>query len=78
MAQDIALNPCPACQGSVRIFTHIARGAFAECGACGKEYDICGMNQIPTYKGVRIRKSTADKIRRMWNKMSATENKKEK
>lgn len=68
MAVEIELKPCPECEGKIRIFTHIARGAFAVCQKCKREFDICGMDQIPTYNGCRFRKSTADKIRRMWNR----------
>ena len=68
MADIIEIHPCPDCSGEIRIFTHIARGAFARCQVCKKEYDICGMDQIPTYHGCRIRKSTVNKIIRMWNR----------
>lgn len=62
------LKPCPVCKGEIRIFTNIARGAFAVCKACKKEFDICENNQIPVYHGCRIRKSTVNKIERMWNR----------
>lgn len=70
----IELNPCPECNGKIKIYLHCAHGdhgAFAHCTACKKKFKICGMDQIPTYNGIHIRKSTADKIRRMWNRSSA-------
>lgn len=64
----VELKPCPECKGEITIYTNVARGAFAVCQECKREFDICGTDQIPTYNGCRFRKSTADKIRRMWNR----------
>lgn len=62
------LKPCPSCGGEIRILVQIGRGAFAKCKICGKEYDICGMDKIPTYNAIHIRKSTVNKIRRWWTR----------
>ena len=72
---EIKLNPCPYCNGEVEIYTNPMRGAYARCKKCRKEYDICGTDKIPLYHGCKFRKSTADKIRRMWNKMSNNDKK---
>lgn len=66
----IPLKPCPYCKGEIRIYTQLGRGAFAKCKACKKEFDVCEDDQIPTYHGVRIRKSTVNKVYKMWNKMA--------
>ncbi len=65
---DVKLKPCPDCNGEIKIYLDLYRGAFSECQKCGNEVDICGWDKIPLYCGVKIRKSTADKIRRMWNR----------
>ncbi len=67
---DVKLKPCPDCNGEIKIYTNISRGAFSKCQKCKKEVDICGMDKIPLYRGVRIRKSTIAKIKRMWNRMA--------
>lgn len=67
---EIELKPCPDCNGEVKIYANIMRGAYAVCLSCKKEFDICGMDKIPLYQGCKFRKATADKIRRMWNKMT--------
>lgn len=72
---EVSLLPCPSCKGEIRIYTHLARGAFAVCKTCKKEFDICGMDQIPVYHGCKIRKSTVNKINKMWNRMAVREEK---
>lgn len=67
---NIELKPCPVCNGEIKIYTNSLRGAFSECQKCKKEVDICGMDKIPLYHGVKIRKSTVAKIKRMWNRMA--------
>ena len=63
------LKPCPKCGGEITIYTGIFRGAFAKCKNCKSEFDICGMDKIPTINGgVKIRQCTVDKIKRMWNR----------
>lgn len=65
---EIKLNPCPFCGSEIEIYTNFDRGAFAKCQKCKKEFDICGMDKIPLYHGCKIRKSTAEKIKRIWNR----------
>lgn len=67
---EIELMPCPDCNGEIKIWTASGRGAFSECQKCGKEVDICGWDKIPLYCGCKIRKSTVNKIKRMWNRMA--------
>lgn len=64
---ELELKPCPDCNGEIEIYVNVMRGAFAVCQKCKKEVGICGMDRIPVYHGVRIRKSTVAKIKRMWN-----------
>lgn len=70
---DVNLKPCPDCNGEIKIYLNLNRGAFSECQKCKKEVDICGWDKIPVYHGIKVRKSTADKIRRMWNKRAESE-----
>lgn len=64
---------CPDCNGAITIYTNICRGAFARCHVCKKEYPICGIEEIPVFNGCKIRKSTAEKILRMWNRRADSE-----
>lgn len=64
------LKPCPSCGGEIKIYTNINRGAFARCYKCKKEFNICGMQSIPLYDGIKFRKSTVKKIQKMWNRMA--------
>lgn len=65
---ETELKPCPNCKGIIIIKTNLDRGAFAVCQKCKREFDICGMDKIPLYHGCKIRKATADKIKRVWNR----------
>lgn len=67
MPKKYELEPCPLCRGEIKIYTNIDRGAFARCNKCKKEFDVCGVDDIPIYHGVKIRKSTVRKIAKMWN-----------
>lgn len=62
------LKPCPKCGGDIIIWVNIERGAYAKCVDCKKEYPLCGIKDVPTYQGVKIRKSTVRKIEKMWNR----------
>ena len=62
------LKPCPKCNGAIRIIIRNDKGAFAICERCKSVYQICGMDKIPVYDGVKIRKSTVKKIKNMWNR----------
>lgn len=70
------LKPCPKCKSKVTLYTNIERGVFARCEQCKSEFDICGMGDIPLYDGIKIRKSTARKVEKMWNRMVNDEQRK--
>lgn len=61
------LNPCPKCSGDIKIFTRTGVGAVAVCQKCKAEYTICGVDELHVYNGCKIRKSTVEKIQKMWN-----------
>ena len=63
------LAPCPECQGEISLYTNIEKGVFARCKRCKSEFDVCDMAQVPLYRGVKIRKSTIRKIKKLWNGM---------
>lgn len=65
---ETKLNPCPKCNGEITLFVNINRGVFARCGQCKSEFDVCGTHEVPTYHGIRIRKSTIRKVNKMWNR----------
>lgn len=67
----IDLAPCPECGGEIRVRVHPARGAWAQCSNCEQETHICGMDEIPVYNGIHIRRSTVNKVYKMWNKRVA-------
>ena len=70
----IDLAPCPECGGEIRILVHPAKGAWAQCSNCEQETHICGMDKIPVYNGIHIRRSTVNKVYRKWNQMAAENN----
>lgn len=61
------LKPCPKCKSKITLYTNIERGVFARCEQCKSEFDVCGMDKVPVYDGVKVRKSTIRKIKKMWN-----------
>lgn len=67
---ELELNQCPKCKGQITLFTNIERGVFARCEQCKSEYDVCSMDKVSIYDGVKIRKSTIRKIEKMWNRMA--------
>ena len=67
------LKPCPKCRGEIRIYVATFKGAVAKCMECKSLFDICGMDKIPLYDGVKIRKSTVRKVYKMWNRSAADE-----
>lgn len=67
MGENEQLKPCPKCGSQVKLITNIDRGVFARCEHCKSEFDVCGMDKVPLYGGVKIRKSTIRKIKRIWN-----------
>ena len=62
------LKPCPKCKSKITLYTNIERGVFARCEQCKSEFDVCGMDKVPVYDGVKVRKSTIRKIKKMWNR----------
>lgn len=71
--KETELKPCPKCKGRIRIFVNIERGAFAKCSQCQSEFDLCGVDKVPTYGGVKFRKSTIRKIQKIWNRRADNE-----
>lgn len=61
------LHPCPECSGKIKIYARTGVGAVAVCQKCKAEYHICGVDELHVYNGCKIRKSTVEKIQKMWN-----------
>ncbi len=66
--KETELKPCPICNGEITIYISVERGVFARCKLCKNEYDVCDVDKVPTYDGVKIRKSTVRKIEKIWNR----------
>ena len=67
---DVGLMPCPECGGNITLWVNMDVGAFASCHVCKKHFPVCEMKEIPVYGGYKIRKTTKEKVKRMWNRMS--------
>ena len=72
-SEKIELKPCPKCKGRIRLFVNIERGVFAKCSQCQSEFDVCGVDKVLTYDGIKIRKSTIRKVEKMWNRRADDE-----
>jgi len=70
----MSVSPCPKCNGDIKIFIRTGVGAVAVCQKCNAEYTICGVNELHIYNGCKIRKSTTQKVERLWNAMNAYRN----
>lgn len=66
----IELSPCPFCGGGITLWVNMDVGAFASCHLCRKHFEVCRMSEIPVYDGYKIRKSTKEKVKRIWNRMA--------
>lgn len=62
------LHPCPECSGEIKIYARTGVGAVAVCQKCKAEYTVCGIADLHIYNGCKIRKSTIEKVMRLWNK----------
>lgn len=69
------IMPCPICGGGIILWVNMDVGVFASCQLCRKNFNLCEMSEIPVYDGYKIRKSTTEKVKRIWNRMA--ENKKQ-
>lgn len=63
----MSLHPCPECSGEIKIYTRLGVGAVAVCQKCKAEYVICGVDDLHIYNGCKIRKSTVEKVEKLWN-----------
>ena len=70
MKEETKLNPCPKCNGEIKLYSSLGVGAVAICEQCKLEFIVCGMEELKVYNGCRIRKSTVKKIEKMWNKQT--------
>lgn len=70
MSKDIQLNPCPKCNGNIRLMVRYDIGAYAKCDNCKEEQTLCNIDELKIYDGYKIRNSTVNKIKRLWNKQT--------
>lgn len=63
----MSLHPCPECSGEIKIYARTGVGAVAVCQKCKAEYIVCGVDDLHIYNGCKIRKSTVEKVEKMWN-----------
>lgn len=74
--KNTTINPCPRCNGKIKIYARLGVGAVASCQECKSEFIICGVDDLKIFNGCKIRTSTIKKIYKLWNKMSGTKNEK--